>query len=50
MVAVFLGVMKTAMVDASSYARLAAVRPLGRMGEIADGIFYPERAGFGKVA
>ncbi|MEV8517703.1 hypothetical protein [Dactylosporangium sp. NPDC051484] len=37
--------MKTAMVDASSYARLAAVHALGRTGEIADGIFYQERAG-----
>ncbi|MEV0569223.1 hypothetical protein [Dactylosporangium sp. NPDC050588] len=30
--------MKTAMVDTSLYARLAAAHPLGRMGEIADGI------------
>jgi len=45
-VAASLGVMKTAMVDASSCARLAAAHPLGRMAEIADGIFYQQRAGF----
>jgi hypothetical protein len=33
-VGVSLGVMKTAMVDAPSYAHLAALRPLGPMGEI----------------
>jgi hypothetical protein len=38
--------MKTAAVDTSSYARLAAVHPLAGMGEVADGIFYQERAGF----
>jgi NAD(P)-dependent dehydrogenase (short-subunit alcohol dehydrogenase family) len=45
-VAVSLGVMKTAAVDTSSYARLAAVHPLAGMGEVADGIFCQERAGF----
>jgi NAD(P)-dependent dehydrogenase (short-subunit alcohol dehydrogenase family) len=47
--AVSLGVIKTPLVDPSTYARNAAVHPLGRMGEIADvvdGILYLERAGF----
>jgi hypothetical protein len=34
------------MVDASSCARLAAVHPVRGTGEIAEGIFYPQRAGF----
>ena len=33
------------MVDGSSYSRLAAVHPLGRTGEITDGICYQQRAG-----
>jgi hypothetical protein len=37
MVAVSIGVMKRAVVDASSCAPLAAVHTLGRMGEIAGG-------------
>jgi len=47
--AVSLGVINTPLVDPSLYATLAAVHPLGRMGEIADvvdGILYLERAGF----
>jgi NAD(P)-dependent dehydrogenase (short-subunit alcohol dehydrogenase family) len=47
--AVSLGVIKTPMNDPASYARLAAVHPLGRMGEISDvvdGILYLERAPF----
>jgi NAD(P)-dependent dehydrogenase (short-subunit alcohol dehydrogenase family) len=47
--AVSLGVIKTPLVEPSSYASNAAVHPLGRMGEIADvadGILYLERAGF----
>jgi NAD(P)-dependent dehydrogenase (short-subunit alcohol dehydrogenase family) len=47
--AVSLGVIKTPLVDPSTYASNAAVHPLGRMGEIADvvdGILYLERAGF----
>jgi NAD(P)-dependent dehydrogenase (short-subunit alcohol dehydrogenase family) len=47
--AVSLGVIKTPLVQPSLYADLAALHPLGRMGEIADvvdGILYLERAGF----
>jgi NAD(P)-dependent dehydrogenase (short-subunit alcohol dehydrogenase family) len=47
--AVSLGVIKTPLVDPSTYATNAAVHPLGRMGEIADvvdGILCLERAGF----
>jgi NAD(P)-dependent dehydrogenase (short-subunit alcohol dehydrogenase family) len=47
--AVSLGVIKTPLVEPSSYASNAALHPLGRMGEIADvvdGILYLERAGF----
>ena len=46
MVAVCLGAMKMAMVDASSCSRPAAVHPLRRTGEIADGIFQQQCAGF----
>jgi hypothetical protein len=45
-VAVFLGAMKTAMVEDPLHSRLAAVRLLGRIGEILDGIFYRRQAGF----
>jgi len=44
--AVSLGVIKTPLVEPSSYASNAVVHPLGRMGEIADvvdGILYLER-------
>ncbi len=47
--AVSLGVIKTPMVEPSSYENFAALHPLGRMGEIADvvdGILYLERASF----
>jgi NAD(P)-dependent dehydrogenase (short-subunit alcohol dehydrogenase family) len=47
--AVSLGVIKTPMNDPASYAGLAAVHPLGRMGEISDvvdGILYLEQAPF----
>jgi NAD(P)-dependent dehydrogenase (short-subunit alcohol dehydrogenase family) len=47
--AVSLGVMKTPLVDPTTYAVNAALHPLGRMGEIpdvVDGILYLERAGF----
>ena len=47
--AVSLGVIKTPMHDASSYAGMAAVHPLGRVGEIADvvgGVLYLESAPF----
>ena len=43
------GVIKTPMHDRSSYAGLAELHPLGRMGEIediVDGILYLERAAF----
>jgi NAD(P)-dependent dehydrogenase (short-subunit alcohol dehydrogenase family) len=47
--AVSLGVIKTPINDASSYAGLAAVHPLGRVGEVADvvgGVLYLESASF----
>jgi NAD(P)-dependent dehydrogenase (short-subunit alcohol dehydrogenase family) len=47
--AVSLGVIKTPMHDPASYEGLAAVHPLGRLGEISDvvcGILYLERAAF----
>ena len=47
--AVSLGVIKTPMHDASSYAGMAAVHPLGQVGEIADvvgGVLYLESAPF----
>lgn len=43
------GVIRTPMHDRSSYADLAKLRPLGRLGEIediVDGILYLERAAF----
>ena len=47
--AVSLGVIKTPMHDPASYDGLAAVHPIGRMGEVndvVDGILYLERATF----
>jgi NAD(P)-dependent dehydrogenase (short-subunit alcohol dehydrogenase family) len=47
--AVALGVIRTTMEDPASYDRLAAVHPLGRVGEVSDvvdGILYLERAPF----
>lgn len=47
--AVSLGVMRTSMHDAASYAGMAALHPLGRLGEISDvvdGVLYLERASF----
>ncbi|MGD0198991.1 MAG: SDR family oxidoreductase [Solirubrobacteraceae bacterium] len=47
--AVALGVIRTPMHDAASYAGSAALHPLGRVGEISDvaeGILYLERATF----
>ena len=47
--AVSLGVIKTPMHDDASYEGMAALHPLGRVGEIADvvdGILYLERATF----
>jgi NAD(P)-dependent dehydrogenase (short-subunit alcohol dehydrogenase family) len=47
--AVALGVIKTPMHDPASYAGLAELHPLGRLGEIddvVDGILYLERATF----
>jgi NAD(P)-dependent dehydrogenase (short-subunit alcohol dehydrogenase family) len=47
--AVSLGVIRTAMRDPASYDGLAALHPLGRVGEISDvveGILYLERASF----
>jgi NAD(P)-dependent dehydrogenase (short-subunit alcohol dehydrogenase family) len=47
--AVSLGVIKTPMNDPTSYSELAAVHPLGRIGEVSDvvdGILYLERATF----
>ena len=47
--AVSLGVIRTPMHDAASYDGLAALHPLGRLGEISDvvdGILYLERATF----
>ena len=46
---VSLGVIKTPMHDPASYAGMAALHPLGRMGEISDvvdGVLYLERATF----
>jgi NAD(P)-dependent dehydrogenase (short-subunit alcohol dehydrogenase family) len=47
--AVSLGVIRTPLHDAASYAGLAALHPLGRLGEVSDvvdGILYLERATF----
>jgi NAD(P)-dependent dehydrogenase (short-subunit alcohol dehydrogenase family) len=47
--AVSLGVIKTPIHDEASYAGMAALHPLGRLGEVADvvdGILYLERATF----
>jgi NAD(P)-dependent dehydrogenase (short-subunit alcohol dehydrogenase family) len=47
--AVALGVIKTPMHDPASYASLAAIHPVGRLGEISDvvdGILYLEGASF----
>ncbi len=47
--AVSLGVIQTPMQDAASYEGMAALHPLGRVGEISDvvdGILYLERATF----
>jgi NAD(P)-dependent dehydrogenase (short-subunit alcohol dehydrogenase family) len=47
--AVSLGVIETPIHDAASYAGLAALHPVGRLGEISDvvdGILYLERATF----
>ena len=47
--AVALGVIRTPAHDPASYADMAALHPLGRIGEIgdvADGILYLERATF----
>jgi NAD(P)-dependent dehydrogenase (short-subunit alcohol dehydrogenase family) len=47
--AVSLGVVKTPMHDAASYAGMASLHPLGRLGEVrdvVDGILYLERASF----
>ena len=47
--AVSLGVIRTPMYDAASYASSAAAHPLGRVGEVSDvvdGILYLERATF----
>ncbi len=47
--AVALGVIKTAAHDPASYAGMAALHPLGRLGEVSDvvdGILYLERASF----
>jgi NAD(P)-dependent dehydrogenase (short-subunit alcohol dehydrogenase family) len=47
--AVSLGVIKTSMADPASYDSLAALHPLGRVGEVDDvveGILYLERASF----
>ena len=47
--AVSLGVIETPMHDAASYDGLAALHPIGRLGEISDvvdGILYLERATF----
>ena len=47
--AVALGVIKTPMHDPESYAGMASIAPLGRLGEISDvtdGILYLERATF----
>src|SRR4029077_10605683 len=47
--AVALGVIKTPLHDPASYASLAAIHPIGRVGEISDvvdGILYLEGATF----
>ncbi len=47
--AVSLGVIKTPMNDASSYAGMGALHPLGRVGEVEDvvgGVLYLESAPF----
>lgn len=47
--AVSLGIIRTPMHDPASYAGMAALHPLGRLGEVedvVDGILYLERAGF----
>ncbi len=47
--ALSLGIIRTPMHDPASYADMAALHPLGRLGEIEDvldGILYLERAGF----
>ena len=47
--AVALGVIRTPIHDAASYAGMASLHPLGRVGEISDvvdGIMYLERATF----
>ena len=47
--AVSLGVIKTPVHDEDSYAGMAALHPLGRLGEVSDvvdGILYLERATF----
>ena len=47
--AVSLGVIKTPIHDEDSYAGMAALHPLGRLGEVSDvvdGILYLERATF----
>jgi NAD(P)-dependent dehydrogenase (short-subunit alcohol dehydrogenase family) len=47
--AVSLGVIKTSMNDPTSYSKLAAVHPMGRIGEVSevvDGILYLEQATF----
>jgi NAD(P)-dependent dehydrogenase (short-subunit alcohol dehydrogenase family) len=47
--AVSLGVIKTPMHDAASYEGMAALHPLGRVGEVSDvvdGVLYLERATF----
>lgn len=47
--AVALGVIKTPEYEASAYEGMAALHPLGRLGEVGDvvdGILYLEQAGF----
>ena len=47
--AVSLGVIKTPLHDAASYAGMAALHPLGRLGDVSDvvdGVLYLERATF----
>jgi NAD(P)-dependent dehydrogenase (short-subunit alcohol dehydrogenase family) len=47
--AVSLGVIRTPVHDADSYAGMAALHPLGRVGDVSDvvdGVLYLERAGF----
>jgi NAD(P)-dependent dehydrogenase (short-subunit alcohol dehydrogenase family) len=46
---VSLGVIKTPMNDPASYAGMASLQPIGRLGEVSDvvdGILYLERATF----